>query len=72
MAQAEQAFDAVIAAPFGRIGVAVAGGACRADPVPLVVPCHRVVGAAGPGGFMGGTHGAEIEIKRRLLEHERG
>jgi methylated-DNA-[protein]-cysteine S-methyltransferase len=35
------------------------------NPVPLVVPCHRVVAADGLGGYGGG-----IELKRRLLELE--
>jgi len=46
------------------------GNACRQNPVPLVVPCHRVVSARGIGGFAGRTEGAEIRIKRWLLKHE--
>jgi len=46
------------------------GGACRANPVPLVVPCHRVVGADGVGGFMGRRGGGALAIKRWLLAHE--
>lgn len=46
------------------------GGACRANPTPLVVPCHRVVGGAGLGGFAGATAGADVERKRWLLVHE--
>lgn len=46
------------------------GGACRANPIPIVVPCHRVVAANGPGGFMGATRGRAMDIKRWLLEHE--
>jgi methylated-DNA-[protein]-cysteine S-methyltransferase len=46
------------------------GGACRANPVPIVVPCHRVVSAAGLGGFMGATTGRTLKIKRWLLTHE--
>lgn len=47
------------------------GGACRANPIPIVVPCHRVVSATGLGGFMGATGGRALKIKRWLLEHER-
>lgn len=47
------------------------GGACRANPIPIVVPCHRVVSASGLGGFMGATRGRALQIKRWLLEHER-
>jgi methylated-DNA-[protein]-cysteine S-methyltransferase len=46
------------------------GGACRANPIPIVVPCHRVVAAGGPGGFMGATGGRALDIKRWLLTHE--
>jgi len=46
------------------------GGACRANPIPIVVPCHRVVAANGVGGFMGATRGRAMDIKRWLLEHE--
>ena len=47
------------------------GGACRANPIPIIVPCHRVVSASGLGGFMGATRGRALKIKRWLLEHER-
>jgi hypothetical protein len=43
----------------------------RANPVPLVIPCHRVVSANGEGGFMGKTGGPALRIKRWLLAHER-
>jgi len=45
------------------------GGACGRNPLPLVVPCHRVVGASSLGGFS--AHGG-VAAKRRLLAHERG
>ena len=68
----------VDAAPFGRtltygelgrlagesdpreVGVMMAR-----NPIPLVVPCHRVVASDGLGGYGGG-----LELKRRLLELE--
>ncbi len=34
-------------------GARAVGGACRRNPLPLVVPCHRVVARAGLGGFSG-------------------
>jgi methylated-DNA-[protein]-cysteine S-methyltransferase len=55
-----------------RIGSAPrpVGGACGANRIPLVIPCHRVVGSGGIGGFMHARHGPGIEIKRWLLRHE--
>ena len=47
------------------------GGACGANPIALIIPCHRVVGGQGAlGGFMGATGGDPISIKRWLLQHE--
>lgn len=47
------------------------GGACRANPVPIIVPCHRVVAQAGLGGYMGQVQGRGVDMKRWLLAHER-
>ena len=50
----------------GQPGAARAvGAAMGANPIPVVVPCHRVLAAEGLGGFGGG-----LETKRRLLELE--
>jgi methylated-DNA-[protein]-cysteine S-methyltransferase len=46
------------------------GNACRMNPVPVVIPCHRVVAAHGIGGYAGDTGGELLDIKRWLLEHE--
>lgn len=46
------------------------GGACGANRIPIVIPCHRVVGASGLGGFMNARSGVPLEIKRWLLMHE--
>ena len=56
-----------IATVLGDAGLARAvGTACNHNPVPVIVPCHRVVGAGGKMvGFGGG-----IERKRKLLELE--
>ena len=44
------------------------GGACGRNPIPIIVPCHRVVGV---GGHMTGySGGAGIETKRALLKLE--
>ncbi|MFC4358955.1 methylated-DNA--[protein]-cysteine S-methyltransferase [Halobium salinum] len=45
------------------------GGACGRNPLPVVVPCHRVVAADGLGGF---SAAAGVDAKRRLLAFERG
>jgi len=58
-----------LAARIGS-GARAVGGACRANPCPLVVPCHRVVASKGLGGFAGETAGRKLEIKRWLLHHE--
>lgn len=42
------------------------GGAVGHNPIALIIPCHRVVGADGSmTGYAGG-----VDMKRRLLEHE--
>jgi methylated-DNA-[protein]-cysteine S-methyltransferase len=46
------------------------GGACGANRIPLVIPCHRVVASGGIGGFMNARGGAPLAIKRWLLRHE--
>ncbi|MBI3375020.1 MAG: methylated-DNA--[protein]-cysteine S-methyltransferase [Betaproteobacteria bacterium] len=62
---------------YGRIAKALrsapraVGQACGSNWFPLVIPCHRVVGANGLGGFAHHGEGFHIEIKRWLLEHER-
>jgi methylated-DNA-[protein]-cysteine S-methyltransferase len=46
--------------------VRAAGSACSRNPIPLIVPCHRVLRSDGSlGGYAGG-----LEMKRRLLELE--
>lgn len=46
------------------------GQACGANPIPIVIPCHRVVSASGLGGFMHRADGNALDIKRWLLVHE--
>ena len=59
-----------IARKLGSVPRAV-GQACGQNPLPIVIPCHRVVSASGIGGF---SHHAEdgfhLEVKRWLLRHE--
>ncbi len=53
-------------------GAQATAQACRSNPLPVVVPCHRAVSAHGIGGFMGTTSGPAIAIKHWLLAHEQG
>ncbi len=46
------------------------GQACGSNPIPIVIPCHRVVSKAGLGGFMRHASGTSLDIKRWLLAHE--
>ena len=58
---------------YGEIAKAVGapaqavGQACGANTIPVIIPCHRVTGTGGLGGFsgMGG-----VETKVELLRHE--
>lgn len=72
--------DAMQAIPFGEtrtygdlaaeIGVPAQaiGQACGGNPIPVIIPCHRILGASSLGGFsgMGG-----VETKVWLLKHEK-
>ncbi|MBB71979.1 MAG: hypothetical protein CMF50_06225 [Legionellales bacterium] len=46
------------------------GNACRANPIPLIIPCHRITAQHGLGGFSGQTQGEMLDIKKFLLGHE--
>lgn len=60
-----------LAAEIGRPGAARAvGGALRRNPVPILVPCHRVVGSDGSLRGFGGSRAEGLEVKRWLLELE--
>ncbi|MBQ4825349.1 methylated-DNA--[protein]-cysteine S-methyltransferase [Leisingera sp. HS039] len=43
------------------------GNACGANPIPVIIPCHRVLSATGLGGFSGQ---GGVETKVTLLKHE--
>ncbi len=49
----------------GRGASRAVGQANGANPVPVIVPCHRVLSSTGLGGYAGG-----LELKRRLLTLE--
>ncbi len=46
------------------------GNALRSNPLPIAVPCHRVVSASGIGGYAGARSGPLADIKNRLLAFE--
>ncbi|SHI58896.1 methylated-DNA--[protein]-cysteine S-methyltransferase [Wenxinia saemankumensis] len=58
---------------YGEIGAALGvppqavGQACGANPLPLLIPCHRVTGTGRLGGFSGALG---PETKAALLRHE--
>lgn len=55
-----------IAKTLGAPAQAV-GGACGGNPIPVIIPCHRVMGAKGLTGFSGP---GGVETKVALLRHE--
>ncbi|SMX44137.1 Methylated-DNA--protein-cysteine methyltransferase [Actibacterium lipolyticum] len=71
--------DAMLAIPFGetltygdiaqQVGASAqaVGNACGANPIPVIIPCHRVLGASSLGGFSGD---GGVETKVALLRHE--
>lgn len=75
---------ALVAVPYGRtasyrdiaaaIGQPTAtravGAANGRNPIPLIIPCHRVIGA--DGALVGYSGGGGIETKRHLLDFEQG
>ena len=61
-----------VAEMVGRPRAARAVGSTMAkNPVPFVIPCHRVVAANGIGGY-GGGYGDGVAFKRALLDLEAG
>lgn len=78
-------WDALVQIPFGetesygglaeRVGkpgaARAVGGANGRNPVPIVVPCHRVIGADGQMTGYAGPSEDGIAIKRWLIRHER-
>jgi len=53
-----------------RGGAQAVGQACRRNPVPVVVPCHRILSQSGMGGYAGETAGEKLRFKQALLKHE--
>jgi methylated-DNA-[protein]-cysteine S-methyltransferase len=46
------------------------GNACRDNPYPVIIPCHRVVSVSGLGGYCGQTDGDFMAIKDKLMTYE--
>lgn len=65
LARTSGAFDGA----DGVIGARAVGQVMGGNPIPVIVPCHRVLAADGLGGFNRG-HGGGLELKRWLLELE--
>jgi methylated-DNA-[protein]-cysteine S-methyltransferase len=60
-----------IAAAAGQPGATrAAGTACRTNPIPIVVPCHRVLRSDGSIGGYAGDMAGGLDIKRHLLALE--
>lgn len=61
---------------YGELAARVGSGpravanACGANPLTLLVPCHRVLAKNGLGGFMQSHGETGLMIKRWLLQHE--
>ena len=76
----KRVWDAIYTIPYGktwsyselasRVGTAArpVGGACRANPIPIIIPCHRVLAANGHGGGYSGRGG--LKTKTALLDIE--
>ena len=75
----KKVYAAMLAIPYGQtrtygyisneLGVPAqpVGRACASNPIPVIIPCHRVVGANSLGGFSGD---GGIELKVKLLKGE--
>ncbi|MGO8866323.1 MAG: methylated-DNA--[protein]-cysteine S-methyltransferase [Alphaproteobacteria bacterium] len=73
-------WQALLAIPYGelrtygelaaalRSAPRAVGGACGRNPIPIIIPCHRVVATGSLGGYSGGQG---LATKRKLLALER-
>lgn len=63
---AEMVTYSVLSTRIGRrSAIRAVAGACGANPLHVIIPCHRVIGKGDLGGFAGGQ-----DLKLRLLRHE--
>lgn len=47
------------------------GQACKVNPIPIIIPCHRIIARHDLGGYNGHRKGKMVKIKEWLLQHER-
>lgn len=78
----QRVWQAIAAIPYGQtrrygelarlLGSAprAIGQACGDNPLPIIIPCHRVVGSRGAGGFNHSTSQTMLLIKDWLLRRE--
>ena len=60
-----------IARAIGQLTATRAVGAANGrNPIPIIIPCHRVIGASGE--LTGYSGGEGLDTKQRLLDHESG
>jgi len=60
--------EAATAVGTGTVDARAVGSACGANPIPVIIPCHRILAAGGDAGGYSGKGG--LETKRWLLRHE--
>ena len=46
------------------------GQACKRNPIPVLIPCHRIVAKHSIGGYEGATEGHRLNRKKWLINHE--
>jgi methylated-DNA-[protein]-cysteine S-methyltransferase len=46
-----------------KTGARALANACRKNPFPLLIPCHRVLSKTGLGGYAGASSGKLVNIK---------
>ena len=75
-------WEQMLDVPFGQVttygaiagrlgaGARAVGTACGQNPIPIIVPCHRIVGSDGL--LVGYSGGRGLETKRKLLDIEQG
>lgn len=60
--------EAATAVGSGAADARAVGSACGANPIPVIIPCHRILAAGGDAGGYSGKGG--LDTKRWLLRHE--